>query len=74
VSKVAKDITKLAAKIAALTGRKDKISADIKALKDQRAALKAPAAPRHGMTPRRLVGRRSGAIRTGALQQIPGKH
>ena len=44
VSKVAKAIVKLAAKIVTLTGRKDKISADINALKDQRGALKALAA------------------------------
>jgi hypothetical protein len=42
VSKAAKAIAKLTAKIAQLTERKNKVSAEITALKDQRSALKAP--------------------------------
>lgn len=41
VSKTAKAVAKLTAKIATLTERKNKIAADITALKDQRAGLKA---------------------------------
>jgi hypothetical protein len=41
VSKTAKVIAKISASIAKLTERKDKIFAEIKALRDQRAALKA---------------------------------
>ena len=45
VSKTAKLVAKISASIAKLTERKDKIFAEIKALRDQRAALKtAPAA------------------------------
>lgn len=40
VSTVAKTIAKLSASIAKLTERKDKINAEIKALRDQRTALK----------------------------------
>lgn len=47
ISKTAKAIASLSAKIAVLTERKSKLSADIAALKLQRAGLKtvAPAAP-----------------------------
>lgn len=46
VSRAAKAIAKLSASIAKLTERKDKVTADLKALRDQRAALKVtPAAP-----------------------------
>ena len=46
VSKTAKAIEKIGASIAKLTERKDKINAEIKTLRDQRAALKvAPVAP-----------------------------
>jgi small-conductance mechanosensitive channel len=41
VSKTAKAIAKISASIAKLTERKDKLGAEIKALRDQRAALKA---------------------------------
>jgi hypothetical protein len=52
VSKTARAVAKLSASIAKLTERKDKINAEIQALRDQRAALKvvpatpAPAAPK----------------------------
>ncbi len=45
VSKTAKAIAKLSASIVKLTERKNKINAEINTLRDQRAALKAPAAP-----------------------------
>lgn len=46
VSKTANAIAKLGTSIAKLTERKDKINAEIKTLRDQRAALKvAPVAP-----------------------------
>ena len=46
VSKTAKAITKITANIAKLTERKNKLGAEINALRDQRAALKsAPVAP-----------------------------
>ena len=41
VSKTAKAIAKITASIAKLTERKDKLGADIQALRDQRTALKA---------------------------------
>jgi cell division protein FtsB len=44
LSKKVKAIAKLSAKIATLTEKKNRVSAEIRALKDQRAALKAPAA------------------------------
>jgi uncharacterized ferredoxin-like protein len=58
VSKTAKAIAKLSASIAKLTERKDKINAEIKALRDQRAALKvvpvtpAPVAPKAKAAPK----------------------
>ena len=45
VSKTAKAIIKITASIAKLTERKDKLGAEIQALRDQRTALKAVAAP-----------------------------
>lgn len=57
VSKSAKVIAKISASIAKLTERKDKIFAEIKALRDQRAALKvvpvaaAPVAPKAAAKP-----------------------
>ncbi len=45
VSKTAKTIAKISANIAKLTERKDKLGAEIKTLRDQRAALKVVAAP-----------------------------
>ena len=58
VSKTAKAVAKLGASIAKLTERKDKINAEIKVLRDQRAALKvvpvapAPAAPKAKAAPK----------------------
>jgi cell division protein FtsB len=58
VSKTAKAIAKLSASIAKLTERKDKINAEINALRDQRAALKvvpvtpAPVAPKAKAAPK----------------------
>lgn len=45
VSKTAKALAKISASIAKLTERKDKIGVEIAALREQRTALKATAAP-----------------------------
>lgn len=45
VSKTAKAIAKITASIAKLTERKDKLGADIQALRDERTVLKATVAP-----------------------------
>lgn len=64
VSKTAKVIAKISASIAKLTERKDKIFAEIKALRDQRATLKAvsvtavPVAPNAKAAPRLQCQRR----------------
>ena len=47
VSKTAKAIAKITASIAKLTERKDKLGAEIQALRDQRTALKAVATCRY---------------------------
>jgi cell division protein FtsB len=58
VSKTAKAVAKLSASIAKLTERKDKINTEIKALRDQRTALKvvpvtsAPVGPKAKVAPK----------------------
>lgn len=58
VSKTAKAVAKLSASIAKLTERKDKINTEIKALRDQRTALKvvpvtpAPVGPKTRVAPK----------------------
>lgn len=65
VSKTAKVIAKLSASIAKLTERKNKIGADINALRDQRAALKAgpvipaPAAPKAKLAPKAVAPKKA---------------
>jgi hypothetical protein len=70
VSKTAKVIAKIGASIAKLSERKDKIFAEIKALRDQRAALKAvpatpaPVAPKAKAAPKAAVPKK--AAKSGA--------
>ncbi|WP_092008184.1 histone protein [Polaromonas sp. OV174] len=66
VSKTAKAVAKLSASIAKLTERKDKINTEIKALRDQRTALKvvpvtpAPKSPKAKVVSKAVAQKKAG--------------